>query len=51
MHQIASALGDDARWRMVELLAERPRSVGELAGDYSVPRLMNGGIGDTWVLA
>ena len=31
MHQIASALGDDARWRMVELLAERPRSVGELA--------------------
>ncbi|MBF6238590.1 metalloregulator ArsR/SmtB family transcription factor [Nocardia otitidiscaviarum] len=31
MDQIASALGDAARWRMVELLAERPRSVGELA--------------------
>jgi uncharacterized protein YndB with AHSA1/START domain/DNA-binding transcriptional ArsR family regulator len=29
--QIASALGDRARWRIVELLAERPRSVGELA--------------------
>ncbi|MGW6276632.1 metalloregulator ArsR/SmtB family transcription factor [Kribbella sp. NPDC055071] len=31
MNVIASALGDDARWRIVELLAERPRSVGELA--------------------
>ncbi|MEV6274538.1 metalloregulator ArsR/SmtB family transcription factor [Nocardia sp. NPDC051832] len=31
MEQIASALGDTARWRIVELLAERPRSVGELA--------------------
>ncbi|MFG1624322.1 metalloregulator ArsR/SmtB family transcription factor [Kribbella sp. NPDC049227] len=31
MDQIASALGDGARWRLVELLAERPRSVGELA--------------------
>jgi uncharacterized protein YndB with AHSA1/START domain/DNA-binding transcriptional ArsR family regulator len=31
MDQIASALGDGARWRIVELLAERPRSVGELA--------------------
>jgi uncharacterized protein YndB with AHSA1/START domain/DNA-binding transcriptional ArsR family regulator len=31
MDQIASALGDPARWRIVELLAERPRSVGELA--------------------
>ncbi|TCO62964.1 metalloregulator ArsR/SmtB family transcription factor [Actinocrispum wychmicini] len=31
MDQIASALGDAARWRIVELLAERPRSVGELA--------------------
>ncbi|WP_460403261.1 metalloregulator ArsR/SmtB family transcription factor [Actinophytocola sediminis] len=31
MDQIAAALGDDARWRIVELLAERPRSVGELA--------------------
>lgn len=31
MDQIASALGDTARWRMVELLAEAPRSVGELA--------------------
>jgi uncharacterized protein YndB with AHSA1/START domain/DNA-binding transcriptional ArsR family regulator len=29
--RIASALGDSARWRIVELLAERPRSVGELA--------------------
>jgi uncharacterized protein YndB with AHSA1/START domain/DNA-binding transcriptional ArsR family regulator len=29
--QIASVLGDAARWRIVELLAERPRSVGELA--------------------
>ncbi|WP_414939252.1 metalloregulator ArsR/SmtB family transcription factor [Amycolatopsis sp. cmx-11-51] len=29
--QIAAALGDGARWRIVELLAERPRSVGELA--------------------
>lgn len=29
--EIASALGDGARWRIVELLAERPRSVGELA--------------------
>ncbi len=28
---IAAALGDAARWRIVELLAERPRSVGELA--------------------
>jgi uncharacterized protein YndB with AHSA1/START domain/DNA-binding transcriptional ArsR family regulator len=27
----ASALGDTHRWRLVELLAERPRSVGELA--------------------
>ncbi|HEY7594453.1 MAG TPA: metalloregulator ArsR/SmtB family transcription factor [Actinophytocola sp.] len=31
MEQIASALGDGARWRIVELLALRPRSVGELA--------------------
>ncbi|WP_410876280.1 metalloregulator ArsR/SmtB family transcription factor [Nocardia sp. A7] len=31
MDAIASALGDKARWRIVELLAERPRSVGELA--------------------
>ncbi|MFC3965477.1 metalloregulator ArsR/SmtB family transcription factor [Nocardia jiangsuensis] len=31
MEQIAAALGDPARWRLVELLAERPRSVGELA--------------------
>ena len=31
MDRIASALGDAARWRIVELLAERPRSVGELA--------------------
>ncbi len=31
MDKIAAALGDAARWRMVELLAERPRSVGELA--------------------
>jgi uncharacterized protein YndB with AHSA1/START domain/DNA-binding transcriptional ArsR family regulator len=31
MDEIAAALGDAARWRMVELLAERPRSVGELA--------------------
>ncbi|HEX5115117.1 MAG TPA: metalloregulator ArsR/SmtB family transcription factor [Pseudonocardiaceae bacterium] len=31
MERIASALGDGARWRIVELLAERPRSVGELA--------------------
>jgi uncharacterized protein YndB with AHSA1/START domain/DNA-binding transcriptional ArsR family regulator len=31
MEQIAAALGDGARWRIVELLAERPRSVGELA--------------------
>lgn len=31
MEQIAAALGDSARWRIVELLAERPRSVGELA--------------------
>ncbi|GAA1254863.1 metalloregulator ArsR/SmtB family transcription factor [Pseudonocardia aurantiaca] len=31
MNWIASALGDGARWRIVELLAERPRSVGELA--------------------
>ncbi|WP_216214551.1 metalloregulator ArsR/SmtB family transcription factor [Amycolatopsis aidingensis] len=31
MDRIASALGDAARWRLVELLAERPRSVGELA--------------------
>ncbi|AIG74240.1 Hypothetical protein AJAP_06610 [Amycolatopsis japonica] len=31
MEQIAAALGDGARWRLVELLAERPRSVGELA--------------------
>jgi uncharacterized protein YndB with AHSA1/START domain/DNA-binding transcriptional ArsR family regulator len=31
MDQVASALGDTARWRLVELLAERPRTVGELA--------------------
>lgn len=31
MDRIAAALGDVARWRIVELLAERPRSVGELA--------------------
>lgn len=31
MNRIAAALGDAARWRIVELLAERPRSVGELA--------------------
>ena len=31
MNRIASALGDAARWQIVELLAERPRSVGELA--------------------
>ena len=31
MNMVAAALGDAARWRMVELLAERPRSVGELA--------------------
>ncbi|MFE6617004.1 metalloregulator ArsR/SmtB family transcription factor [Amycolatopsis sp. NPDC057786] len=31
MEQIAAALGDGARQRIVELLAERPRSVGELA--------------------
>ncbi|MFK4086262.1 metalloregulator ArsR/SmtB family transcription factor [Kribbella sp. NPDC020789] len=31
MEQIATVLGDGARWRIVELLAERPRSVGELA--------------------
>ncbi|MEV4148893.1 metalloregulator ArsR/SmtB family transcription factor [Amycolatopsis sp. NPDC049691] len=31
MDAIAAALGDAARWRLVELLAERPRSVGELA--------------------
>lgn len=31
MDQIASALGDPARWQIVELLSERPRSVGELA--------------------
>src|SRR2546423_8726336 len=29
--EIMAALGDTARWRIVELLAERPRSVGELA--------------------
>jgi DNA-binding transcriptional ArsR family regulator len=29
--EIASALADSSRWRIVELLAERPRSVGELA--------------------
>ncbi|MEV0687264.1 metalloregulator ArsR/SmtB family transcription factor [Nocardia sp. NPDC050378] len=31
MEEIAAALGDSARWRIVELLAQRPRSVGELA--------------------
>src|SRR4051812_13646064 len=31
VERIASALGDAARWRIVELLAERPRAVGELA--------------------
>ncbi len=31
MDRIATALGDAARWRIVELLAARPRSVGELA--------------------
>jgi uncharacterized protein YndB with AHSA1/START domain/DNA-binding transcriptional ArsR family regulator len=31
MEQVAAALGEPARWRIVELLAERPRTVGELA--------------------
>jgi uncharacterized protein YndB with AHSA1/START domain len=31
MDRIASALGDATRWRLLELLAVRPRSVGELA--------------------
>jgi uncharacterized protein YndB with AHSA1/START domain/DNA-binding transcriptional ArsR family regulator len=31
MEQVVSALADGARWRILELLAERPRSVGELA--------------------
>ena len=31
MDRTAAALGDGARWRIVELLAQRPRSVGELA--------------------
>ncbi|MEU4746143.1 metalloregulator ArsR/SmtB family transcription factor [Actinosynnema sp. NPDC023658] len=31
MDRIAAVLGDAARWRIVELLAVRPRSVGELA--------------------
>ncbi|GAA5063956.1 SRPBCC domain-containing protein [Nocardia callitridis] len=31
MHTTAAALGDAARWRIIELLATRPRSVGELA--------------------
>jgi uncharacterized protein YndB with AHSA1/START domain/DNA-binding transcriptional ArsR family regulator len=31
VERIFPALADDARWRIVELLAERPRSVGELA--------------------
>jgi uncharacterized protein YndB with AHSA1/START domain/DNA-binding transcriptional ArsR family regulator len=31
MDQVTAALADGARWRIVELLAERPRSVGELA--------------------
>src|SRR5579875_2691226 len=31
MDRIAAALGDAARWRIVELLADQPRSVGELA--------------------
>lgn len=31
MDRIAAALGDVSRWRIVELLADRPRSVGELA--------------------
>src|SRR5690606_18310393 len=31
MNDVAAALGDASRWRLVELLAERPRSVGELA--------------------
>jgi uncharacterized protein YndB with AHSA1/START domain/DNA-binding transcriptional ArsR family regulator len=31
MDRVTAALADDARWGIVELLAERPRSVGELA--------------------
>jgi uncharacterized protein YndB with AHSA1/START domain/DNA-binding transcriptional ArsR family regulator len=31
MDHLAAVLGDSARWRLVELLADRPRSVGELA--------------------
>lgn len=31
MDDLASVLGDAARWRIVELLAQRPRTVGELA--------------------
>jgi uncharacterized protein YndB with AHSA1/START domain/DNA-binding transcriptional ArsR family regulator len=31
MDRITSALGDATRWRILELLIERPRSVGELA--------------------
>ncbi|QRP45646.1 metalloregulator ArsR/SmtB family transcription factor [Amycolatopsis sp. FDAARGOS 1241] len=30
MNEIAAVLGDEARWRIVGWLAERPRSVGEL---------------------
>jgi uncharacterized protein YndB with AHSA1/START domain/DNA-binding transcriptional ArsR family regulator len=29
--EIAAAVGDPARWRLVDLLADRPRTVGELA--------------------
>lgn len=31
MDGLLAVLGDSARWRLVELLAERPRSVGVLA--------------------
>src|ERR1700712_3602353 len=31
MNEELAALADDARWRIVELLAERPRSVGVVA--------------------
>lgn len=31
MERVTTVLADEGRWRIVELLAERPRSVGELA--------------------
>lgn len=36
--RVAAALGDDTRWRILELLSERPRSVSALADQLPISR-------------